>query len=360
MIGRSAIGKLLAKTWHVLGVFQLFVRFPAFSFTAMLPLLGAATVAPQLTGHQALGLVGVAFAFHSFSFVLNDVIDLPVDRTQSLRSEAPLVRGAIRPWQALVFALFQAPLALVITVWLDGEGWSYVALGAAFSLMAVYNLWGKRTIVPLLTDVAQGVAWAALVVYGASLTSGHLTSLTLNLFAFVVVYIILINGVHGSLRDLANDLKWGMRSTAILLGARPRNATQLVIPQRLVLYALALQALLVGLLLLPLIQNHFGYTPTAWAITLAAILLLTARCLRLLAIIIAPNSSHADLAGAIGPYLFASLSCLVALFALYLDQELLAVLLVVCIVPLLPNRARQVIQALRGLLSRFTPTTITK
>ena len=356
----APIGKLLTKTRRVLGVFQVFIRFPAFGFTAMLPLLGVATVAPQLTRQEMLGLIAVAFAFHSFSYVLNDVVDLPVDRTQSLRAETPLVRGAIRHWQALVFALSQAPLALVITVWLEGEGWSYVALGAAFSLMAVYNLWGKRTILPLLTDVIQGVGWGALVLYGASLRPGHLTGLTLNLFAIVVVYIVLVNGVHGSLRDLANDLKWGMRTMATLLGARPRNAVQLAIPRRFVIYAWALQALLVGLLLLPLVQNHFGYTPIAWAITLAAILLLTARCLRLFATILAPNGNRADLVGAIGPYLLASLSGLVALFALYLDHELLAVLLVACIAPLLPQGIPQVIKAVRRLFSRFTPTTTTK
>ena len=364
----SPVGRPLAKTWHVVRAVQVFIRFPAFGFTAMLPLLGAATVSPHLTPQQMLGLVAVAFAFHCFSYVLNDVVDLPVDRTQPLRAGAPLVRGAIRPWQALVFALSQAPLALVITIWLEGEGRSIGALGAAFALMAVYNLWGKRAILPLVTDVAQGMAWGGLVLYGASLRSGHLTPveqaslcpLTLNLFAIVVVYIVLINGVHGSLRDLDNDLKWGMRTMATLLGARPRSAAQLAIPRRFAIYAWALQALLAGLLLLPLVQNAFGYAPIAWVITLAAVLLFTARSLRLFATIVANSGDRAERVSAIGPYLFASLSGLVALFALYLDRELLAVLLVACIAPLLPYGLPQVMKAVRRPFSRPTPTTTAK
>ncbi len=342
-----AIGRLLTQSGYVLDIIQQFIRLPAFGFTAMLPLLGAASVAPHLAARQVLGLLGVALAFHCFSYVLNDVIDLPLDRTQSLRAKDPLVRGVIRPERALAFALCQLPVALVITAWLGGDLGAYAALGAGFFLMGIYNLWGKRTPLPPATDVIQGTAWGALVFYGAGVQPGSLTGLTIDLFAFAVVYIVLINGVHASLRDLANDLAWGLRSTAILLGARPRPAGQLAIPGRLKLYAWTLQALSIGLLLAPLYQNALGYGPIAWTGTFVAILLLSARCLRCVAIILSPTSSHADLARALGAYLFASLSSLVALVALYLEPGGLVALLAACLAPLLPKPIRQVITAWR-------------
>ena len=341
-----ALGKLLSNTGKVLEVLQQFIRFPAFGFTAMLPLLGAATVTRQLASHQTLGLLGVALAFHGFSYVLNDVIDLPLDRTQSLRAEAPLVRGLIRPGTALAFALLQAPAAFVITAWLGGESSAYLALGAAFVLMAVYDALGKRTTFPPATDLIQGVAWGALVFYGASMASASPTTLTVYLFAFVVVYIVMLNGVHASLRDLANDLARGMRSTAILLGARPRGAGQLAIPRRLRLYAWALQAASVGLLGWPLLQNKLDYQPVARIGTLIALSLLSVRSVRLLARIVSPNNGHAERARAVGAYLFASLSSLIVLFALYLDPAMLAVLLLACLGPLLPARIRRLARPL--------------
>ena len=337
----SGMGRFMAKSGRVLDVLQRFIRLPAFGFTAMLPLLGAASVTPHIAAGKVLGLLGVALAFHCYSYVLNDVIDLPLDRTQSLRAESPLVRGVIRPGQALAFALFQPSVALLITAGLGGEARTYAALSAGFALMTLYNLWGKRASLPPVTDVIQGAAWGALVFYGAGMQAGSMPGLTINLFAFVVVYIVLINGVHGSLRDLSNDLAWGMRSTAILLGARPRSGGRVAIPGRLRLYAWTLQGLCIGLLFAPLFQNALGHGPVAWAGTFIALLLLSARCLRLATIILSPNSSHADLARALGAYLFASLSSLVALYALYLEPGMLVALLAACVAPLLPKPIRQ-------------------
>jgi 4-hydroxybenzoate polyprenyltransferase len=341
------VSKRLTELGCTLDVIQQFIRLPAFGFTAMLVLLGAASVAPHLAARQALALLGVALAFHCYSYVLNDVIDLPLDRTQPLRARDPLVRGVIRPGPALAFALCQLPIALVITARLGGDAGAYAALGAGFALMGIYNLWGKRTPLPPATDVIQGMAWGALALYGAAMQRGSPSGLTIDLCAFAVVYITLLNGVHASLRDLTNDLARGMRSTAILLGARPQATGRLAIPGRLKVYGWALQALSIGLLLAPLWQNALGYGPIAWGVTCVAVLLLSARGLRLVAIILSPATSHAGLARALGAYLFTSLSSLVALFALRLAPGVLAALLAACLLPLLPKTFRQVIAAWR-------------
>src|SRR3712207_6301146 len=75
-----------------------FIRFSALGASAILPLLGAATVQPRLSQPSIGGLLAVALAFHVFAYVLNDVIDLPLDRTEVLRRAFPLVRGAVQPW----------------------------------------------------------------------------------------------------------------------------------------------------------------------------------------------------------------------------------------------------------------------
>jgi 4-hydroxybenzoate polyprenyltransferase len=325
----------IAKAWR--GIFALgaFIRFTALGGTVILPLLGAATVSRQLAGFQVVGIIGVAVTFHNFAYVLNDVIDLPIDRTEPRRAEFPLVQGVIEPWQALAFALLQVPLGLGLTAWLGGKGHAYTTLGMAFALMAVYNLWGKRAFFPPLTDTAQGLAWAFLVLYGAVVVPGHPTELTSTIFIFIVVFIVLVNGVHGSLRDLVNDLNCGVRSTAILLGARPQGATGLVIPRRLMFYALALQVILVGVTLLPLVRNDFGYKPVAWNVTLVAVLVLAVLSLCLLRAAARSAGDRQDMIAAGILHLVLSLSSLIVLFALYLDRSLLAVIGVGFIIPLL-------------------------
>ncbi|HNP74407.1 MAG TPA: UbiA family prenyltransferase [Kouleothrix sp.] len=332
-----------ARIWRAMLQFQLFIRFPAFGFTVILPFLGAASAAPRLAPAQLAGLLALALAFHSFSYVENDVIDLPLDRRQPLRQADPLVRGAISPAVALAFALAQVPLALALTFWLGAPATAYLALAAGFALMTVYNLWGKRVALPVSTDMAQGLAWAALALYGAIVAAGAPTGLTFLLSAYVVLYVMLINSIHGSLRDLANDFACGKRSTAILLGARPLGATQLHIPARLRFYAFALQYALIGLLAWPLLRNDLGYGALAWAATALALALLAARCLQLLAAMLADGVAQADLIAPAQSHVFLSLAMLVALFVAALTPGALALLLAACIAPLLPTQwwARQ-------------------
>jgi 4-hydroxybenzoate polyprenyltransferase len=342
----------LGGAWRAALAFQQFIRFPAFGFTAMLPLLGAATATPRVDARQLAGLIGVALAFHCFSYVQNDVIDLPIDRRQPLRSQDLLVRGVVRPGTALTFALMQVLPALAITAWFGAQRWAYLALGTAFICMTIYNLWGKRAIFPPATDLAQGLAWAALVIYGSTIGTGRPGILTACVFTFVVAYVVLINGVPGSLRDLANDLGCGMRSTATLLGARPRDATRLLIPRRLVVYAFSLHFFLFALLLWVLLGNWLGYGVVAWALTLAALLALFARCWKLLQVVLSPDSSRAELVEAAKSYVFLSLSMPIVLFACYLDASTLTMLLLAGLVPLLPTdwgarRLRRLLDGLR-------------
>lgn len=336
-ISSLRIEERLAKIGAAFLALYLFVRFSAMSFSIILPLLGAATVSPHLVETKVFGLIGVAVAFHLFAYVLNDVIDLPLDRTEQLRDLSPLVRGAIQPGTALAFALLQIPLALFLTRQLEGNGWAFATLGASFGLMSIYNLWGKRFVFPLLTDVVQGVGWGTLALYGVAIVPGSPTRLTGLLFAFVVIFIMMINGVHGSLRDLKNDLNYGVRSTAILLGARPQGSDRLLIPNRLVIYTFILQALLIGLIMLPLVQNWFGYGIPAWRSATALNVLLAV--LSSLFLIAATRSSGKEwdmiFAGML--HMVILLSSLLALFVFALDRPMLVVIMLVFLGPLLTN-----------------------
>jgi 4-hydroxybenzoate polyprenyltransferase len=315
-----------AKVRNALSDTYLFIRFSVLNFSAMLPLLGAATVAPILTGSQMLGLIAVALAFHIFAYVLNDVIDLPVDRSEPLRQGYPLVRGGVQPRRALAFALLQIPLALLLTTGLGGDAQAYGALITAFAFAVGYDLWGKRTAFPPLSDALVGLACSAFALYGTFMTNSPPTALTGILLAYVFVFALMINGVHGALRDLANDIHAGARTTAIFLGAYSMGSNGIALPGRLVLYTAMLQSFLVGVSFLPLVHNWFDYGPVAWRVTTGVMLLFAALSLVLLGLAMKSvnNKWNMIMFGVL--HMILSMGSLVMLFAFHMEARVLVLL----------------------------------
>lgn len=188
-------------------------------------------------------ILGVGLAFHVFAYVLNDVVDLPIDRSEPRRSDFPLVTGRVSRSQALAVSVGCIPVGLGLAA-LQGPIGAVAVLALAYGTMAVYDVWGKRSRLPVLTDLVQGLSWAALLWWAATAT-GQPRAMTAWLAGSIVVFILLANGVHGSLRDLANDLRCGARSTAIALGARPLAGGGVAAPPTLTWYAAVLHALVI-------------------------------------------------------------------------------------------------------------------
>src|SRR5262249_55276918 len=121
-----------------------FVRLHFLFFTALWPVLGAASVRQSFTKSELAGLLAVICGFHVYAFVLNDVVDLPIDRTNPERRQDPLVRGAIPRGSALTIALLQPVLTAGITMWVGGSVRAQATLLACYAFMGAYNVWGKR------------------------------------------------------------------------------------------------------------------------------------------------------------------------------------------------------------------------
>jgi 4-hydroxybenzoate polyprenyltransferase len=190
-------------------------------------------------------VIGAAIAFHAAAYAFNDVIDLPIDRTQPRRARSPLVRGEISPRAVALAAAICAFVALLLAA-SDGLD-ALLSMTAALTLLLVYNLYGKRTRVTPLTDLVQGLGWAALAAYGATAID-HPTTKTAWIGGYITLLIVEVNGVHGPLRDLPNDYSAGARTTAILLGAEPGAP----VPRRLAFYAVIVHVAMIATLVAPL------------------------------------------------------------------------------------------------------------
>jgi 4-hydroxybenzoate polyprenyltransferase len=326
----------MRRRWTAYDVARL-LRSSALGGTLVLPVAGAATGRAPLSPGQLVGLLAVGTCFHVYAYVLNDVVDLPIDRTEPRRAYFPLITGLISPRAALVLALTPLPVAVALTLALAPAGSPTAWLAAAVLGMAVYDLWGKRCPLPPATDVVQGLAWGALVGYGAAVV-GRVGPATLLVCGFVVVLIVLANGVHGSLRDLANDRACGVRSTALLFGAAPAPGGGLVVPPALVVYAVALE-----LLLLALVAGVLGYdllmlTATETLVTGTAVAALSAASLLLLLLAVRSLRSPEGVRYAGYLHLAVTLALPLVLVAARLDPPALALLVAVYAVPLALHR----------------------
>ena len=207
------------------------VRTTYFGLTTTHLLLGAALAGVAIADGTLALLLLVAACFHVHIFLMNDVIDLPVDATAPRRANHPLVRGlrgegGVSKRSALAAAWLAAALELPLGVALGASPGAWLALGAAFLLIGIYNLYGKRCPVPPVTDVIQGLGWWGLVLFGAlaiapGISLAELADRGLPLLAFSMGFTVLITGIHGGLRDLVNDAAHGRTNTAIFLGGAP-------------------------------------------------------------------------------------------------------------------------------------------
>ena len=197
--------------------------------------------------------------------------------------------GRIRPGVALAFSLLQIPAAILVTLLLGGGAAAIGVLLAGFAFMAIYDLWGKKCFAPPLTDLAQGLGWGSLAPWGALALGFEPVALTWVVGGYGAGFILLINGVHGGLRDLANDLERGARTTASFFGSRPTSRGATMTPS-LAAFAVAVQLGLVALSLAPLVRGDFSYASDVWAATLGAVLLVDAACLVYMVLTLRPQA----------------------------------------------------------------------
>jgi 4-hydroxybenzoate polyprenyltransferase len=249
------------RHWRLVDIDNL-VRPRYFIFTSMLVLLGVAAMTSNPGWKTLLGAVLVAVAFHIFAYIQNDVLDLPIDKTQELRANDPLVSGLISPGLAMTVALLQIPISFLITWWLEAGVFAYVALIVGFVFMTIYNMYGKRCAIPMLTDAAQGVGWGSLAIYGSLVSVGHVNELSFVAANFGFAFLLLINGVHGGLRDLNNDLAVGCSTTAIYFGAHMDDQGRVVSTAALRRFAFFAFAVYIGPASYALFTGEFAYLGT--------------------------------------------------------------------------------------------------
>jgi 4-hydroxybenzoate polyprenyltransferase len=256
---REATKLELKKVGFILTTIYHFIRFPVLGATMILPFLGIFTIVSSISLTRFLGFLGIGLSFHVFAYVTNDVVDLPLDKSEPGRTGSPLVNGYIKTASALIFAIAQIPLSMYFTMLLSGTVWAYLSLMSSYVLMSIYNLWGKKMQVPIVTDVIQGVGWSFLVLYGFTFGNKSIDLVVIFVCLYIVLCIMMTNGVHASLRDIENDYRHGAKTTAIYLGTIPQEGKPLSLSTALKVYSIILQCglFVISILSVSLLWNQY-------------------------------------------------------------------------------------------------------
>ncbi len=185
--------------------------------------------------------VGGTVLMRSAGCAINDFADRRIDPQVARTRQRPLATGEIRPVEAVVVFVVLTLLAFGLALQLNRLA---LALSVPAVLLAASYPFAKRY--THLPQAHLGIAFAAGIPMGFAAVSERIDPIAWLLVLITLLWTIVYDTFY-AMADRADDLKIGVKSTAILFGTRDRLIT-----------ALLQCAVLAGLLGLGLQQAYGG------------------------------------------------------------------------------------------------------
>lgn len=194
-------------------------------------------------GHPDQGLFVVfifgVFIMRSAGCVLNDYADRKIDPYVERTRTRPIASGAVTPTEALILFAALALVAVGLAVMLNRQAQMLAIIAAA--LTVIYPFVKRFISIPQFV-LGAAFGWAVPMAFAAQ--TGATPQLAWLLFGVALIWAVIYDTFYAMV-DRADDLKVGMKSTAILFG----DVDLFVIAglQALMLLALILVGLLANL-----------------------------------------------------------------------------------------------------------------
>lgn len=153
-----------------------------------------------------------AIIMRSAGCVINDYADRKLDKQVQRTRDRPLVQGTVAPVEALVLFVALCLIALGLVITLDRLTQS---LAVAAAVLTVLYPFCKRFFAAPQLVLGIAFAWAVPMAFAAH--TGAVPRLAWLMALAVVVWAIAYDTMY-AMADRADDLKAGIRSTAILFG----------------------------------------------------------------------------------------------------------------------------------------------
>jgi 4-hydroxybenzoate polyprenyltransferase len=178
------------------------------------PTLWAVWIAAAGSPDQRLFVIFVlgTIVVRSAGCVINDFADRRIDPHVERTADRPLATGEVAPLEALILFAALMLIALGLVVTLNRLTVQLAVAGAAVTIVYPFT---KRFLSAPQFVLGIAFAWGVPMAFAASL--GEVTRLGWLLFIASVIWVIVYDTQY-AMADRDDDLKIGVRSTAILFG----------------------------------------------------------------------------------------------------------------------------------------------
>lgn len=198
----------------IISYLQLF-RLQTAAVTAITPVIGGLLM-NQREPLSLLVLFVIGLLYHIFGFVLNEYIDIEVDKKSADLKKKPLVSGAISKSTALFSIIVSSGGACILLVFFQ-SALPIVLFIIALFLGTLYDIYGKKI---LGSDFVLAGGFFFLCLTGASTTSISFSPLVYLVGLLYFFQIVFNNAVEGGLKDIDHDALGGAKTLATRAGVR--------------------------------------------------------------------------------------------------------------------------------------------
>jgi 4-hydroxybenzoate polyprenyltransferase len=197
---------------------------PIGSWLLLMPCLWSAALAAGVAGDASrlplilvLFLVG-AFVMRGAGCTWNDITDRDLDALVERTRSRPIPAGQVSVKRAAVFLVLQALLGLIVLLQFNRFA---VGTGiASLIIVAIYPFMKRITWWPQIV-LGLAFSWGALM--GFAVTLGRIDATALLLYAGSISWVIGYDTIYAH-QDAEDDALIGIKSTALLFGARTQAA----------------------------------------------------------------------------------------------------------------------------------------
>jgi 4-hydroxybenzoate polyprenyltransferase len=182
--------------------------------------------------HVLLFFIG-AFAMRGAGCTWNDIVDRDIDARVERTRSRPIPSGQVTVKGAIAFMVVQALIGLAVL--LQFNAFTIVVGIASLAVVAIYPFMKRITYWPQIV-LGLAFSWGALMGWPA--VFGRLDWPAVVLYAGAIAWVIGYDTIYAH-QDREDDALIGLKSTAILFGARTRPMLALFYAAAVVLIAIA-------------------------------------------------------------------------------------------------------------------------
>ena len=169
-----------------------------------------------------------------YGFIVNDIVDIEVDKLSKEPEKRPLVKGTISKATAIFMCAFFGIGGFVITfIFFYRNSPAFfmgvLCLALAYILIFIYNVWGKKIIA---LDFFVALAEAFGVLFGALMISstGSVNIFTWVIFILVFNQYLFGNAIVNGIKDADHDYLKDTRNIALASGVKVSKDRKIFIP----------------------------------------------------------------------------------------------------------------------------------